>query len=259
MIPESGKETAVDIPADMTSFAEEYRTMMIEAAAEGDDEILRNTSKREHLQLMKSEKGLTEGLKDNKIVPVFCGSASLSSGISSLLNFISNVAPAPSSVKKEIAITPEGEKDIMITSEKGVAAIVFKTSIDQFSGKLSFVKVINGILKPDSELINMREGKKEKVSKLYSAMGKKLEEIKELCAGDIGIITKLPVAETNDSLCSADNQLTFLKLKLPTLFIPLQFLLPVKRRRTNLTSFSTKQLKKTLHSSSTTILKLKKQ
>ncbi len=215
MIPESGKETAVDIPADMTSFAEEYRTMMIEAAAEGDDEILEKYFEEGTLTADEIRKGLTEGLKDNKIVPVFCGSASLSSGISSLLNFISNVAPAPSSVKKEIAITPEGEKDIMITSEKGVAAIVFKTSIDQFSGKLSFVKVINGILKPDSELINMREGKKEKVSKLYSAMGKKLEEIKELCAGDIGIITKLPVAETNDSLCSADNQLTFLKLKLP--------------------------------------------
>ena len=216
MVPDTpGKETAVDIPADMNDFVEEYRTIMIEAAAEGDDEILEKYFEEGTLTADEIRKGLTEGLKDNKIVPVFSGSALKGSGIASLLNFLVNVAPSPNGIQEIILDENGEEKFIDISSDKPVSAFVFKTSIDQFSGKLSYIKVVDGILKPDTELINMKDGKKEKISKLYSAEGKKLEEVRELYAGDLGVITKITSAETNDSLCDPGNKMIFSHLKLP--------------------------------------------
>ena len=215
MLAEAGKETVADIPAEMNDIAEEYRTIMIEAAAEGDDDILEKYFEVGTLTADEIRKGLIEGIKANKIVPVFSGSATLGAGITSLLNFIVNVAPSPNGLQEFIVGKDGKEEMIDISSDKPVSAFIFKTSIDQFSGKLSFIKVVDGILKPDTELINVREGKKEKISKLYVAEGKKLEECKELYAGDLGVITKLTSAETNDSLCAAENQIEFSHLKVP--------------------------------------------
>ena len=214
-IIDGGKETAGDIPADMNDTVEKYRTIMVEAAAEGDDEILEKYFEVGTLTADEIRKGLIEGIKANKIVPVFSGAAVMGAGITSLLNFIVNVAPSPNGLQEYI-INKDGEEDMIdISAEKPVSAFVFKTSIDQFSGKLSYIKVVDGILKPDTELINTRDSKKEKISKVYSAEGKKLEEVKELYAGDLGVITKLTSAETNDSLCEAANQVNFSHLKVP--------------------------------------------
>jgi elongation factor G len=91
----------------------------------------------------------------------------------------------------------------------------FKTSIDQFAGKLSFVKIVTGILKPEVELLNVREQKKERFSKLFRAQGKKLEEVQELIAGDLGIVAKLNSAHTNDSYSDPAYPLEYRPLRLP--------------------------------------------
>jgi len=92
---------------------------------------------------------------------------------------------------------------------------VFKTSIDQFSGRLSFVKVVTGVIRGDSELLNPRENKREKVTKSYTCQGKKLEETDALVAGDIGILNKMASVHTNDTLCSPDQAVAYLPLQLP--------------------------------------------
>ncbi len=162
--------------------------------------------------------GLIEGLKTNKIVPVLCGSGLVNSGVISLLNFCAHITPSPIALK-EIAIEGEGEEakeaEVAVDSESPVSAFVYKTSIDQFSGKLSFVKVVTGVLTSDTDLLNAKEQNKERVSKLYTATGKKLDEIKELQAGDLGIITKLQSVSTNDTLCSPDKVVLFKPLDLP--------------------------------------------
>jgi elongation factor G len=107
------------------------------------------------------------------------------------------------------------EQIIPLDPDKPLSALVIKTTYDQFSGKLSWVKIISGKLTPDSEVFNVTENKKERVGKLYTCQGKKLEEIKEICAGDVGIITKSATLRTNDTIGAADGGLNFVHLRLP--------------------------------------------
>ena len=95
-----------------------------------------------------------------------------------------------------------------------MSALVIRTNYDQFSGKLSWLKVLTGKLTSDTETINVSESKKERIGKLYTCQGKKLEEIKELSAGDIGIITKATTLKTNDTLAIADCP-AYAPLRLP--------------------------------------------
>ena len=100
-----GKEIATDIPADMAEIVEEYRLTTIESAAEGDDELLEKYFEEGTLSEDEIRHGLEEGLKNNKIVPVLCGSAETNSGITSLLNFIANNAPPPSASRRKPLMT----------------------------------------------------------------------------------------------------------------------------------------------------------
>jgi len=105
---------------------------------------------------------------------------------------------------------------VSVDPSKPAAAIVIKTQIDQFSGRLSFVKVITGGLGPDLEVVNVRDGKKEKLSKLYTAQGKKIVDSATLPAGDIGIIAKSASLKTNDTISAMEKPFAFNPLKLPT-------------------------------------------
>ncbi len=205
----------IDIPEDIHDMVEEYRLKLIESAAEGDDNLIEKYFEEGTLSPDDIRLGLKEGLQSYKIVPVLCGSSLKNNGVTSLLNFITNIAPSPACYT-EVAVGKDSEDvDVAISTEEKFSSFVFKTSIDQFSGKLSFVKVVSGILKSDTEIYNSREEKKEKNSKIYKAIGKKLVEVKELPAGDIGILVKLDTVKTNDTICSSDNYIHFKQLALP--------------------------------------------
>ncbi len=209
------KDEPGEIPADMAEQVEEYRLTMIESAAEGDDELMEKYFEEGTLTEDEIRRGLLEGLRDNKIVPVLCGSCELNNGITSLVNFISNNAPSPSTYKEIGFDEGENEVEIDFNPEDPCCAIVFKTSIDQFSGKLSFIKVIAGTLSGDTEVMNLREGKKEKISKVFKVNGRKLDEAKELVAGDIGVVTKIDSLHTNDTIASPDRQIKLKPLAIP--------------------------------------------
>jgi len=211
----NSKDEPSEIPADMADRVEEYRLTMIESAAEGDDELLEKYFEEGTLSEDEIRRGLLEGLRDNKIVPVLCGSAELNNGMTSLINFISNNAPSPLAYKETGFDDDDNELELEFKSDDPCTAIVFKTSIDQFSGKLSFIKVISGTLSSDTEVMNFREQKKEKISKVFKANGRKIDEVKELVAGDIGIITKVESLHTNDTICSPDRILKLKPLAIP--------------------------------------------
>ena len=204
-----------DIPENMKESVEKYRLMLIETAAEGDDELLEKYFEEGTLNPDDIRKGLQEGLRNYKIVPVLCGSTLKNNGIVSLLNFITTAAPSPD-LYEEKAVN-EKKEDIaipMIVTDP-FSSFVFKTSIDQFSGKLSYVKVVSGVLTSGSELLNVREMRKEKGSKVFRSIGKKLVEVKELIAGDIGILIKQDSVKTNDTLCDPSRVIHFKQLALP--------------------------------------------
>ncbi len=213
---EGGKETPIPIPEKYAAVVEDFRGRLIENAAEGADDLIEKYFEEGTLEMDDIRRGLREGLKDNKVVPVFCGATDKGAGITSLLNFISNNFPNPLDGFDFIRDEEGNIERIPIKPDAPVAAYCFKTTIDQFSGKLSFIKVIQGRVASDVDLYNPDVKKKERPSKVYRALGKKLIETDALEAGDIGIITKSNIASTNCSLLSGpDVKWVFAPMQLP--------------------------------------------
>lgn len=208
-------EKSSDPPAEMADQIEEFRAQLIEAAAEGDDELTLKYLEEEALTNDEIRQGIAEGLRSNKVVPLLCGSALQGVGLQALLDFLVWAAPSPSGVHEKIIDQENNEHDYTISSDEPFTAMNFKTTLDQFSGKLSFIKVMGGVLTPDTEFAIDRDGKKHKTGKVYTAVGKKLTEISELDAGDLGIMTKVADAHTNDTFHAIGSYRHFRPLQLP--------------------------------------------
>jgi elongation factor G len=210
------KESGAAVPADMADAVAEYRAKLFEAAAEGDDALMEKYLGSGELSQEETLLGLKEAFAAGKVVPAFAGSAVRNSGTAALLAFIAATAPSPLQLAHEPVVEDGKETEVPVDPSKPAAAFVIKTQIDQFSGRLSFVKVVTGKLAPDLEVVNVRDGRKEKLGKLYTLQGKKLEEVGELAAGDIGIIAKAVDLKTNDTISAYDKPFSFHKLRLPT-------------------------------------------
>jgi elongation factor G len=203
------------IPDDMKTDVEKMRQALVESAAEGDDKLIEKYFAEGKLSNDEVRLGIKAGLKSGKLVPVLAGSGLSDGGVSSLLDFITYACPTPEGNVK--AMGPDGAETVREVSESGPAScFVFKTAMDQFTGKISYFKVISGRISTDSDLLNAREGKKEKISKIYTCQGKKLEDVSDLAAGDLGLVTKSPSLRTNDALHSPDSPVRFPELELPT-------------------------------------------
>ncbi len=216
MKPEGvNKESASDIPEDMKDTVEENFTTLVEAAAEGDDTLMEKYFEEGTLSPEEIRDGLAKGFRGNSFVPVLCGASESGSGAVPLCNLITAVAPSPTGTVEKATDSEGKETEVPVSSEGEVSCFVFKTSIDQFSGKLSFIKTVTGTLTHDIDLYNPREQQKERVSKIYTIEGKKLTETSELHAGDIGVLAKVGNVITNDTLCPQDKALQYESLKLP--------------------------------------------
>jgi len=211
-----GKETPIPIPEKYAAVVEDFRNRLIENAAEGADDLIEKYFDVGTLTSDEIRRGLREGLKDNRVVPVFCGATDKGAGILSLLNFIKNNFPNPLD-GFDFVIGEDGvEHNTPINQDAPVAAYCFKTTIDQFSGKLNYIKVVHGRISPDTDLYEPDVKKKEKPGKLYRALGKKLIETDALEAGDIGIITKSSIISTNSSLLTGPEvKYVFRPVRLP--------------------------------------------
>ncbi len=212
----NGKETIEDIPSEYVDLVEQFRNDLIENAAEGADDLIETFFEAGTLDSDEIRRGLREGMNDNRVVPVFCGASELGSGITSLLNFIRNNFPSPVGKFDYLKTDDGSEQEFPISEEGPAAAVVFKTTIDQFSGKLSFLKVLRGSVKGDTELFNPMINKKERSNKVYRMIGKKLVETDMLVAGDIGVIAKSNISSTNATLVEGNDQkITFRPLAFP--------------------------------------------
>jgi len=192
------------IPDEFKKAVAAAREKLIEAAAEGDDSLMEKYIENGSLTPDEMKTGLIKALAENKYLPAFAGVPLKNSGIIPLIDFIADAAPNPRTVKDATLDSEGRETQVAIDPDKPMSALVIRTNYDQFSGKLSWLKIITGKLSADSESINVSENKKERIGKLYICQGKKLDEVKELCAGDVGIITKAATLKTNDTLAATD-------------------------------------------------------
>ncbi|MDR2900814.1 MAG: elongation factor G [Treponema sp.] len=214
-LQDDGLEKDGAIPAEFADAFNAAKERLVEAAAEGDDAIMETYLEDGTLSNQYTHYGLLKGLAENKYVPLFCGELLKNSGVTPLINFILEIAPAASTGKDILVDAEKNETPIPVDAEKPLAGLIIKTTYDQFSGKLNWVKVIQGKLTADSEVFNVKENKKEKIGKLYTCQGKKLEEIKELIAGDVGIIAKSPSLKTNNTITAGEAAYNFFRLRLP--------------------------------------------
>ncbi len=213
-----GKEfTDAEIPNDMMTVVEKYREGIVEAVAETDEELMDKYFSGEAFTDDEIIKALQAGIKSGDISPVFCGSAVNHAGVKLLLDAISDYVPAFGERGVVIAGKPSGDEKVELKPDvnEALSALVFKTIVDPFVGKISYLKIMSGVLKSDSTAYNVKKDKIEKISQLFLIKGKQQINATQLVTGDIGAVAKLALTETNDTLCSKEKPVVIQEIDFP--------------------------------------------
>ncbi|MBQ6411976.1 MAG: elongation factor G [Ruminococcus sp.] len=198
-----GNVAPTAIIPEMGDRFEGLREAIKEAVAETSEELMEKFFMEEEFTPEEIITGVSQGVKDGTLCPVFCGDASTTFGIEQFLNSLTWLAPSAADKGGETAVDVNGEPvDIACNEQGATAAIIFKTVADPFVGKLSYFKVVSGKVSTDTPLLNMRTGNQERITKVLTVRGKKQEDASAVVAGDIGAIPKLTSANTGDTLCS---------------------------------------------------------
>ena len=202
--PLADKEKAYDVPDNMKDVVAEYKNQIAEAIAMGDDELMEKYFSGEEFSEAELTKGVRIGVRNGEIRPVFSGSANNMIGIERLMDLIVKYFPTYGENGTINVKDNETGKLIELHTDENAdfTAQVFKTIVDPFVGRISFIKVKSGTLSSDSNVYNTQKDKLEKVNQIYIIKGKHQTAIGKLFTGDIGAITKLSFTQTNDTLCS---------------------------------------------------------
>jgi elongation factor G len=204
-----------DIPADVKAMAEEYRTVLLEAVAETDDELIEKYLSGEELSHQEIVAALRKGTTEGTIVPVLCGSAFKNKGVQLLLDAVVDYLPAPIDVPPIQGTLPDGSTAVRHASDdEPLSALAFKIMADPY-GRLTFVRVYSGALTKGSYVYNATKGKKERISRLIVLKADERQEVEELRAGDLGAALGLKDTFTGDTLCDEASPII-----LESLFIP---------------------------------------
>jgi elongation factor G len=197
-----GKPEILDIPANEKAKADDLHAKLIEAAAEGDESLMEIFFDKGTLTEEELQQGLKLSLISRSIFPVFCTSSKLNMGVARLLEYMATSLPSPDEMPA--AKTTEG-KEIACKSSGTPCAFVFKTSIEQHIGELSFFKVISGEISEAMDMINPRNSSKERLTQILIVAGKNREKVNKVVAGDIAATIKLKSVITGDTLNSGKN------------------------------------------------------
>ncbi|MDR5875207.1 elongation factor G [Halomonas sp. CUBES01] len=208
----------VDIPEDLQETAETYREQMIEAAAEGSDELMDKYLEGGELTTEEIKAGLRARTLANEIVLITCGSAFKNKGVQAVLDCVIEYMPSPTEVK---AIEGElDDKDGTVDTREAddnqpFAALAFKIATDPFVGTLTFIRVYSGVLNSGDGVYNSVKSKKERVGRIVQMHSNSREEIKEVRAGDIAACIGLKDVTTGDTLCDINNKIVLERMEFP--------------------------------------------
>ena len=210
---DSDSERIEDIPPEFADVAQNARDKLCDLVAEADDELMmKYLDGEEQLTQEELESLLDKAIAQELFIPVFVGSTIIKQGVQSVMEDICTYFPHPASHGR---FQMAGGDSIRIDESKRPAAFVFKTVSDPFVGRLSFLKVLAGVLVPGIELVNARTGKKERLGHLYVMMGKEATDVKSAKAGDIIVVPKLAETRSGDTL-SETGEIAVEPLALPT-------------------------------------------
>ncbi|HET7199703.1 MAG TPA: elongation factor G [Burkholderiales bacterium] len=204
-----------DIPASLKEQAEEYRAKMIEAAAEGNEELLNKYLEGETLTDAEIRTGLRARSIKNEIVLVMCGTAFKNKGVQALLDAVIEFMPSPTEMP-DVKGTTDGEPATRKASDdEPFAALAFKILNDPFVGNLTFFRVYSGTLNSGDTVYVPTKDKKERIGRLLQMHASDRTEIKEVRAGDIAAAVGLKDVITGDTLCDLEKVITLEKMVFP--------------------------------------------
>ncbi|MCU7944096.1 MAG: elongation factor G [Candidatus Thiodiazotropha sp. (ex Cardiolucina cf. quadrata)] len=207
-----------DIPADLQDTCDEWREHMVEAAAEGTDELMEKYLEEGDLSEEEILAGLRERTLRLEIVPVTCGSAFKNKGVQAVLDKVIEVMPSPVDVPAITGLLDdeEGTEESRPSDDNApFAALAFKVATDPFVGTLTFFRVYSGVLKSGDSVFNPVKGKKERIGRILQMHSNSREEIKEVLAGDIAAAVGLKDVTTGDTLCAIDKPITLERMEFP--------------------------------------------
>ncbi len=206
-----------DIPADMLEQAEEYREMLVEAAAEANDELMDKYLEEGELTDAELKAGLRARTLANEIVLVHAGSAFKNKGVQAVLDSVIEYMPSPLEVKAIEGTLDDGESvaERPADDQAPFAALAFKIATDPFVGTLTFMRVYSGVLNSGDAVLNSVKGKRERVGRMVQMHSNNREEIKEVRAGDIAAAIGLKDVTTGDTLCDQNSPIVLERMEFP--------------------------------------------
>ena len=221
---EGDKEEVLDIPAEFVAAAEAAREKLTDLVAEADESLMEKYLEGESLSQDELEALLDKAIAQSIFIPVFVGSATKLQGIEDLMDEIVSFFPQPTA-HGPVPTADGGE--VRVSTEGAVSGLVFKTIFDPYVGRLNFVKILSGELKPGSELTNSRTGKKERVAHVLKMVGKDTSDIDSAPAGDVVVLPKLGDVITGDTL-SEKGDVRIAPLPLPEPLYPVAIVAKTK-------------------------------
>lgn len=208
--PLANPDKAQPVPESMINIVKGYKDQIAEAIAMGDDELMEKFFSGEEFSEAELTRGVRLGVRSGEIRPVFSGSATNTIGIERLMDLIVKYFPTYGEAGNILAYDEDKKEEILLeTNEKeAMSAQIFKTIVDPFVGRISYLKVMSGTLNSDSNVYNTKKEKLEKINQIYIIKGKHQTAVGKLFTGDIGAVVKLQFSQTNDTLCEKSRKIS---------------------------------------------------
>ncbi|MGF7058366.1 elongation factor G [Brassicibacter mesophilus] len=223
----NGKDCVnVPVPDGMEDAISPLRDMLIESVAETDEALLEKFFDGQEFTTEEIHNGLRKGVLNGDLVPVLVGSSAKDIGVHTLLDMIYDYLPTPQDSGVYEGVKPNSTEKIQrkVNSSEPFSALVFKTIVDPFVGKISIFKVCSGKITKDMEILNANKDEIEKIGSLFLLRGKSQVEVSEITAGDIGAISKLQFTETGHTLCEKNSPIIYdgIQYPAPCLFLAVE-------------------------------------
>ena len=215
---EMGKDMRVEeIPADMMELAQEYRTKLVDACADIDDEIMELALEEKPIPQEKLRAALRKGTIENLVVPVTCGTSYRNKGVQKLLDAIIDYMPAPTDIPAIRGTNPETgeEEDRHASDDEPFSALAFKIMTDPYVGRLTFFRAYSGTINAGDSVLNATKSKRERFGRLLQMHANHREDVETVYAGDIAAAVGLKNTTTGDTLCNEDHPVILESMEFP--------------------------------------------
>ena len=213
-----GKDMRVEeIPADMLDKAQEYRTKLLDAVSDVDEEIMMLVLDEQPVPEDMIRKALRKGTIDNLVVPVVCGTSYKNKGVQKLLDAIVDYMPSPLDIPAIQGINPDTEEEDSRPADDSApfSALAFKIATDPYVGRLSFVRVYSGMLNTGTSVLNSTKKQKERIGRILQMHANHREDIETVYSGDIAAVIGLKNSTTGDTLCDEKHPIILESMEFP--------------------------------------------